>query len=1168
MLAAGGAFGGDIIIGDLSAGNVLATSPFQINYIATTISWFGILITAAIMGKPVLRDFEYRMHCLYYSTPISKKGYLFGRFFGSFVVTCLVFTGMFFGAVLATYMPWMDPAKVGAFELMGYLQPYFLIILPNLFLTGALFFTLATLTRSSLSIYVGAVIFLVLYGISNKFITSLEQETLAVLLDPLGSSAIYFTQRYWTIAERNDLMLPFSSQILLNRAFWTAFGVCLLTFCYYRFSFSFAVKSKKVKNRKQAKSSSFLLPIVSSLKIPKVKKDFSLSQNWRQFQKLTMTEVKSIYRSVYFKAMVMAGVIFMIVAATQIQRRYGTSFYPVTPEIIMLLSGTFSLFFFLIITFYAGELVWRERNNRINQLFDALPIPSWLPFTSKLSALVLLQVILLAIIMICGIAVQTFKGYYNYEFDIYFKGLFLIELIDYTLLCVLALFVHVLVNNKYFGHFIMLLYYLLSIFKNQLGLEHNLLFYNSDPGISYSAMNLYGHFVWPFAIFKIYWAAFAVMLGVLGSLWWVRGAELKLKWRLKLAQLRINKSHLLTLSAALIIFLFTGAYIFYNTNILNSFHTGNQNMERLAMLEKKYKKFENYPQPRITDVNLNVAIFPEERDFVISGTYWLKNKNNQPIDSIHVIINPQIKVRELKFNQNFKEIVSDERVGYHIYQLSETLEPGDSIQLQMNLTYFTEGFQNNGSNTDIVFNGTFIGNKYLPKIGYSSRMELSSDEARKKVGLEPKGRMKEWNNKDALKENYISSDADWIDFEAIVSTSADQIAIAPGNLQREWLEDGRRYFHYKMDAPILNFYSFLSADYEIKKDIWTDPDGKEVAIQIFYQDGHEYNLNRMIKAVKESLNYYTTHFGPYQHGQVRIVEFPNYRTGAQSFPNTIPFSENIGFIADVRKAPPAVDYPFLITAHEVAHQWWGHQLVPANVPGSALLTETLSQYSALMVIKKEYGKENIQKLMDYEMDMYLRGRTAENKKEMPLYKVENQEYIHYNKGSITMYALADYIGEEKLNKALQNFLQEVTPQEPPYTTTVEFMEHIREATPDSLQYLVTDMFEKISLYENKIITANYEELQNRNYKVSLVVEAKKVYSDGLGNEKEVSVNDWIDIGVLDGNNQPLYLQKHKLKTGRNEFTIVVEQEPIKAGIDPYNILIDRNPEDNVKPVKK
>ncbi len=1172
MLGLGGAFGGGVIIGDASGGKVFANSPYQINWIVTLLSWFGVLITCSMMGTPIFRDFEHKTHSLYYTTPISKAGYLFGRFAGSFVVTLFVFTGVALGAMFATIMPWMEPEKVGPFNLMWYIQPYLTIILPNLLLTGAIFFTLATLTRSALSIYVGGVIFLVLYGVASSLTNDLDNETIANLLDPLGASAIYYTQRYWTTAERNTLMLPFSEYVIINRALWTSIGLALLAFCYYRFSFSFANAGVKLFRRRNSAEAAGAFVPTERLQLPKVSQHFSFNLSLSQYFKLTKLEFKGIVKSVYFIAIVTAGLVFLFVSGAQVGKMYDTNTFPVTSQVVTVLNGTFALFFLIIITFYSGELVWRERDNRINQIYDALPIPNWVPFASKMTALMLVQVVLLFLIMISGIIIQTFKGYYNYELDIYLKGLFGINLIDYLLLCVLAMLIQVIVNNKYIGHFVMVVYYLLNIFKGQLGWEHTLYSYSSDPGITYSAMNGYGHFVWPFTIYKIYWGAFALLLAILGNMLWARGSETMLKWRFKLASLQLTKSTLFVTAAAMVVFLVTGGFIFYNTNILNKYQTSDDREEQLAEFEKKYKKYEDIPQPRITDVKLDVDIYPEDRVFAFKGSFWLKNKHTQPIDSVHLMLSDEAEIRKLAFTKPAKLILTDKDNGYYIYKLAQPLQPGDSMQLNLDLNYATKGFRNSGSNTGIVYNGTFINSEYLPKIGYQSGIELSEDDVRKEHGLAPKPRMADVNDAKARMNTYISSEADWVNFEATVSTTPSQIAIAPGYLQKEWIKDGRRYFHYKMDAPILNFYSFLSADYQVKKDKWKGKNGQDVAIEIYYHKGHEYNLDRMIRGVKKSLDYFTENFSPYQHRQVRILEFPGYQTFAQSFPNTIPYSEAIGFIADVDDNDPEdVDYPFYITAHEVAHQWWAHQVIGGNVQGSVLMSETMSQYSALMVMKKEYGEERMKKFLKYELNSYLVGRTTERKKEMPLYKVENQGYIHYRKGSVVMYALANYIGEQQLNRYLQQYIKKVAFQEAPYTNSVEFMQYLRAATPDSLQYLVTDMFENITLYENKATDASYKKLPDGKYKVTLTIDAKKMYADSLGTEKTATLNDWVDVGVLarekvNGHwqDKPLYLQKHKLKSGKNKFEFIVSEEPAKAGVDPYNILIDRNPDDNTK----
>ena len=467
-------------------------------------------------------------------------------------------------------------------------------------------------------------------------------------------------------------------------------------------------------------------------------------------------------------------------------------------------------------------------------------------------------------------------------------------------------------------------------------------------------------------------------------------------------------------------------------------------------------------------------------------------------------------------------------------------------------------------------NGTFFNNRsYFPVMGYNPGFQLVNRNDRRKHGLEPVQRMAKVDDLEARGDTYLARDADWIDFKTTVSTAVDQIVIAPGYLQEERTEGDRRYFTYEMDAPILHFYSYLSARYEVRRDRWNDVD-----IEIYYHPGHEYNLDRMVESIKDSLEYFSANFSPYQHRQARIIEFPRYQRFAQAFPNTIPFSESIGFIARLDDDPDAIDYVYYVTAHEIAHQWWAHQVIGGNVQGATMLSETMAQYSALMVMEQKYGKEKMRRFLKYELDNYLRNRSGELVEEMPLMLVENQQYIHYRKGSVIMYALKDLLGEEALNGAIAAYVDEVAFQEPPFTHTPEFMAHILGATPPEHLETVKDMFERITLFDHRVDKATYQEQDGGKYAVRLETTSTKLYADGEGKETEAELNEWVDIGVfgeteVDGKTEEkvLFFEKRRITEENGVFEVVVDEKPVRAGIDPYHKAVDRNTDNNMKTVK-
>ena len=368
-----------------------------------------------------------------------------------------------------------------------------------------------------------------------------------------------------------------------------------------------------------------------------------------------------------------------------------------------------------------------------------------------------------------------------------------------------------------------------------------------------------------------------------------------------------------------------------------------------------------------------------------------------------------------------------------------------------------------------------------------------------------------------------------------------------------------------MDSPIWNFYSFLSARYEVLREQY-----KGINIEIYYHKGHEYDLKSMVKGIKKTLDYCNANFSPYQHKQVRIIEFPRYQLFAQSFPNTIPYSEGIGFIMDVDKESD-IDMAFYVTSHEVGHQWWGHQVCGANVQGATMMVESMAQYTALMVMEQEYGSEHMEKFLKYEMDRYLQGRTMENKRELPLALNENQQYIHYQKGSLAFYALKDYIGEAAVNRACAAFLKEYAFKDGPYPISYDFLNYIKKETPDSLQHVITDMFETITLFSNK--TKNILVTQKgKQYNVTLDLECEKFRADSIGLEKPMKLNEWIDVGIFtegkDGKDSLIYLEKKYFNKGAESFSIAVPFKPSKGGIDPLHKLIDRDAGDNIKEVSK
>lgn len=1047
-------------------GLVKKNSPLVIAKSMGALTGLSMIIVSMIMGVPILRDVTYDISSLLYVNPVSKKNYLLGRFLGSFVVLLFIFSGILWGMALAEFMPWSDPSDFLPFQFIHYLQPFLWIVLPILFFGASLFFVTGALSKSLMVVYTQGVFIFVLFIISK----AISNEIFQAILDPFSLSALSEASKDWSAASRNSFLIPMSGIILFNKLFWTALGLAILYIGYMRFNLT--VLSEKVTKSKNQNTPGTMHQFNGVL--PLVAPAFHFKSTVTQLFLNTWFHTVSILRLTSFWAIVLCSFIVILVNSISLGTSYGVDSYPTTYLIIEELREISLFFFMILLTFYSGEIMWKERDSRFDSIYDALPLNRFLNLFSRFLALLVIYSIIILSLIASGILFQVVNGYYHFEIEVYCFGFFL-ELFPFLALYTLAaMFFQALSSNKFMGMIITIGFAIINVAIGMLGLEHALLNFGGQTLPAYSDMNGYGHFLIPYFWVKVYWILLGMLLLVFASMLMPSGNEKGLRNRWIKGKNEIKGSLSIFSLGCLTLFIGIGTYIFYNTNVLNEFWTKNEQAVFRADYEKALKTFEYIPQPKIIDIHLQVDLFPSQQAYAITGQYLLTNASEYPIHEIHLQkqILANLELKDVIFDRSVTANTLYKKYHYTIYELDRSLKPGDTLTMSFKQTLQPLGFEVDHSAIDVVNNGTFFDNAVLPGFGYQKKYELHDEDDRKDFDLPPPTGKLTRNDIHELLNARTGSDSDGITLEMIISTESSQTALSSGDLVAQWTRDDRNYFHYKTTKPIINFYPIVSANYSVRKDT-CKPSGNSsdeiVDLEIYYQEGHEYNLNRMLESMKWSLDYYSSHFSPYPYKQLRIVEFPRYRTFAQSLPGIIPFSEAIGFVMDIDDAKD-VDMVFFITAHEVAHQWWGIQLEAANVQGQKMILETLAQYAGLMVLKEKYGNEKVQQFLKLQLDAYQEGKLKSSKDELPLALVENEEYIYYNKGAIAMYELQKQIGEDKVNMALRNFLMNWKSFDNPakplrYTTTLDLLKYFREVSPDSSQHVITRLFENV--YEVK-----------------------------------------------------------------------------------------------------
>ncbi|WP_400190745.1 ABC transporter permease/M1 family aminopeptidase [Hymenobacter sp. B81] len=1160
---------------DARDGYILLNAPIVLAAVTVICCVFWLVIGASVAGEAAARDVQTRMHLLTYPAPASKAAYLGGRFLAAFALSGLTLLGIPAGMLLAMHCAGVEAEILGPFRVAPYLTTFCFIALPNAFFATAMQFSAAVLSRRALVSYlVGAALFAASYTIWPLLEKGEEWGNLA---DPMSFGPVLSHLSIdWTPLEKNTRFLLLEGSFLANRLLWLGLSLALLTLTYFRFQLVLPETSPKKQPDHQPEPAGkprSKLGWETGKALPLARGTYGWATQLRQLRLITWQSFLPLATS-RAGLPLLAGLALVVGLTVQGNLKgRGTPLLPRTDFVVEYLTASlaqperFWIILALLTIFYAGELVWREREAGLGDIASAAPVPEWVLFLSRLLALSLVLVAWLALLMTAGMAAQVAIGGAAPEIGLYLQTLFGLQLVDCLLFALLALLVHVLVNQKFLGHLVALLAYGCIAFASTLGVEHKLLIFGASPPWSYTDMAGFGSSLAPWLWFKAYWVAWALLLAVVARLFWVRGREHSLAARLQLARGRFTRANVLVSAAAVADILLFGGFIFYNTNVLHEYTPSAETTEQRADYERRYRRYHNAPQPGLSGVTLRVEIYPRQRAAEIQGTYLLVNHSPAAIDSVHLGTGAGVETTALHFSPSAREVLVDAELRHRIFALATPLRPGDSLRLRFRVTHRARGFANDGAAAQVLQNGSSFRNlEWLPVIGYQPYRELDEAGARKAHGLP--ARPATYSLYDVAARRYAPF-AEQIRFEAVVGTDADQTAVVPGTLRRTWTQAGRRYFHYAADAPIRNEYAFFSANYAVEQGQWCSPaDGPAVAIQVYYPPGLTQNPARMVRSARASLDYYTRQFGPYPYRQLRFVAHASYRFGHHAAPIDITAEEGF-FLLNPQADERGFDLVTAVVAHEVAHQWWGNQLKQAYVEGAGLISESLAWYSALGVLEDNYGAEHLEALLSFLREENETPRTRAAK---PLLQADDF-YQNYRKGPFALYTLSQYMDRERVNGALRQLLAKHRPGTLPHPTSLDLYRELRAAAPDSLQPLLHDLFEANTFWELQAETATARPLAGSKWQLTLHLRASKLVVDSAGTETKRPLRDWVEIGVFapaaagQETGKPLYRQKHQLRSGRQTIVLTLPEKPAKVGIDPRNLLIDWNPIDNYQAVK-
>jgi len=948
-------------------------------------------------------------------------------------------------------------------------------------------------------------------------------EWIAALVDPFGATSLAVETQYWPAAEQNENMTPFTGWVGLNRLVYGLLGLGL-----FALSFLFSTRGIHMRRgKRRLEDGPATLPTQVIPVQPVLGTGFTLASFWTRLK----FEYLSTVRSTAF--IILAGIavaLFGIVLLVTMFMGEG-GMLPTSTFMTQIALGSLLFPMLIIMVFFGSDIMWRDRTANLHGILDATPVKDVSLLFAKWGALALLLLTLILGLLVAGMIAQlgfgwdrvpvvpmTFLaiGIVSFFVGFFFQGMLVMFLQNFMPGRIIGMLVSgaVLIG--------------LVFFIGQLPFYHPLMNFGDAGAGQYSEMAGFSSpkgFGWEFA----YWMGLILILGAL-SIWvWRRGHQIGLKTRLGNIRKRMSIPSVATaiLGAALFAgFGYMGLQSYKDENYLNSDQQEAQSADFEKLVGDMWKDLE----PRVTSVSVETDFYPTKGTAEFRGRYTIDNPHDEAIKRTTVFSGVGVKnISKLKIQG--ASVISGEDVadelakthGVQVVEFNPPLQPGDTREVSFT-TQFVQATLTEPSR--IAQNGTFVNNTdALLVFGNLEQGFISDPDRRRKFDLGERVQWPERDDVEARRYNLLSSFggyADYVDFDANICTIESQIPVAPGKFRGETVEDGRRCRQYRSINPIHNFFSFMTAEYEVRQEVWNNPNGDDVELEIYFHPSHNFNIDIMFDAMAASMETYTETFSPYQYAQLRIMEFP-YNSFAQAFAGTVPFSENIGFVQDPGDAedPKRVDFATYVTMHEIGHQWFAHQLIGAYAKGSNLLSEGLTENATMLAYEKHYDYSKARRVHEERTaQQYLAFRTFERDDEPVLAEAEGQGYLNYQKTSWVFWGMRNVIGNDNIQRAVKRFLVEHHSNKgAPYPTTLELIDILKEETDPKYHQLIEDYWNKITFWDLSFTDEIKVSAKGDAFDVSIPVKIDKKYaSEEDGKETSVSeidgaeLNEWVEIG--------------------------------------------------------
>ena len=495
-------------------------APWALAHAMAGVTAFGQVMTTMITATAVMRDVAARTQELLFTTRLTRAAYLAGRWAGALLMMLAVYAALPAGLVAGTMMPWVERGTLLPFDAAAYARPLLMLVAPNVLVVSALFFSAGAMRRGFMAILLLGVTLVTLWVTGVAM--ARDGVTWGALVDPFGNAALELDTHYWSVAERGALHVPADGWLLANRVLWLAIGVGALAWLARSFRFGLAEQPERPGARDGAAPPVAVTPPI--LEAPSASIPAAVATEARWTLRWTLRERG-------FLTLAALGALNALANAWRAGGAGGAG--PEAGEVLASVHEHARPFLILVATIYAGELVWRERDTRADELRDALPVPTAALLTGKLLGLLAAQLLLVAPLLAAALLAGFARGASGMSLPLaalWIGGFTFPFLAQLTLL---SLLVHAIVQHKVAGHVALIAGWVAAVAAERTLALPALWRFASLPAFTWDAAEGFGGAGRRLSWTVGYWSAVAFACAVVASAFWVRGAMPPLPERLR-----------------------------------------------------------------------------------------------------------------------------------------------------------------------------------------------------------------------------------------------------------------------------------------------------------------------------------------------------------------------------------------------------------------------------------------------------------------------------------------------------------------------------------------------------------------------------------------------------------------------------------------------------------